>query len=327
MRRGGNRSNTTRLTAINGAGIPLSSACDKLEEARYFFHELIRNYHHPDEFRYSLSAFFQAARSTTDLIRTELARHPGFKKWWKLKYTSVENDLELRQLIGFRDTTVHISSLVPASEMFAGHFKYGRPKAGIEMPLPPEIPTLQAFFDVRRVMANHEHPHRSWSGEEFGIQRTWKLKEVPDRELVEFCMKCFNKYSSLIADVHEWLGKSFKSELEQEHDRADFGTLRESDVFSEVSKAWDSSATEIVIAKKRDLKLAADPGPDSETLHLVMRGSRVKGWVGAASPFWDPQYSSMLVYSIDENIVESNTSVFFKRSDATVRKLKHLEKE
>lgn len=327
MRRSRSASERIGLRPINDTGIPLSSACDKLEEARYFFHELIRNYHDPNEFRYSLSAFFQAARSTTEMIRTELARHRGFKEWWRVEYTSVKNDIELKQLIGFRDTTVHISSLIPASEMFAGHFKYGNPKAGLEMPLSPAIPTLQAFFDVRRVMANHEHPHRSWSGEEFGIRRTWKLQEIPDRELVEFCMKCLNKYAMVLVHTHDWLGRSFEPKLEHLEDRCDFGNLRESEVFSEVVKAWDSPATEIVIAKKGGLKLTADPGLDSEALYLVAPGSKIKGWVGGRSPFWDSQFCSMLIYSIDNNIVETNSSVFFKKSDAAVRKLKDSETE
>jgi hypothetical protein len=301
--------------------IPLASASDKLQEARYFLHELVRNYHYPDEFRYSLSAFFQAARSTTDMVRAELKHRTGFKDWWDTLENSIQRDVELMQLIDFRDTTVHISSLIPSSDMFAGHFKYGRPKAGFEMPLSPAIPTVEAFFGSRRIMAAQEHPHRIWAGEECGIQRTWRLKEIPNRELVEFCTSCFNKYARVLEETHDWLGVKFQAVVEREPAGSDYRNLRESDIFVEVAAAWDATPSALVIPNEKPLHLPADPGDDSEVLHSIAPGSRVAGWVGEPSPYWDSRFISMLIYSVDGNVIEKDTAAFFKLSDAAVQKI------
>jgi hypothetical protein len=51
--------------ALSGSetACPVPSAHDKANEAHYFLHEMMEHYHECDRFRYSLSAFDQAARN------------------------------------------------------------------------------------------------------------------------------------------------------------------------------------------------------------------------------------------------------------------------
>jgi hypothetical protein len=304
---------------------PIPSAHDKLSEAHYFIHELIENYHHPHEFRYSLSAFFQAARSTTLMIQSELAHHPGFEDWWKAKQDSLREDPELRLLNDLRVVTFHKSSLIPDSTMFVGHFKYGNPKSGLLMPLPPMMPTLYAFLLARRELADWEHPHRLWSGEEFGIQRCWKLQEIPKSELVEFCVGCWEKIASVVSETHAWLGFKFEPEAKCKHWSSEYRSVRESEIFSEVAEAWEAPPTELVKPRKDTLSLLADPRELSDVLYRISPGSSVKGWVGGPSPLWDRAYASMLVYSIDDTVIEENTCVFLKMADATIEPLQEAD--
>jgi len=306
-------------------GCPIPSAHDKLGEAHYFIHELIKNYHFPDEFRYSLSAFFQAARSTTLMIQSELAHYPGFDEWWKAKQELMKNDAELKLSNEFRVTTFHKSSLIPGSRIFAGHFKYGRPKSGLVMPLSPMTPTLEAFLSARRLLANQEHPHRQWSGEECGIQRTWQLSEIPERELVEFCIGCWEKIAVVVAEAHSWRGATFETEAKCKHSLVDYRTLRESEIFFEVEKAWESSPTEVVEPKSEGLKFLAGPHADSETCHTIAKGERIEGWVGGTSDLWDPSFVSMLIYSVNGEPISENTTVFFNFHEAVVKSLEMEE--
>ena len=265
------------------AACPVPSAHDKLGEAHYFLHEMITNYHFPDEFRYSLSAFFQSARSATLMIQSELAHHHGFEDWWKAKQDLMRSDADLKLLNDFQVRTFHKSSLIPESRMFAGHFKYGRPKSGLLMSLPPMTPTLPALLSARRLLADQEHPHRMWDGEECGIQRTWQLKEIPGRELVEFCIECWERIAEVVADAHAWQGSIFAPEAGCKRSLSDYRSLRESEIFPEVAKAWDSSPTEVIEPKGLNLEFRAEPHIGSEVSHLITKGQRVEGWVGGTS--------------------------------------------
>src|SRR5437879_80752 len=113
----------SRIVSGDGIGCPIPSAHDKLGEAHYFIHELIANYHYPDEFRYCLSAFFQSARSVTFMIQKELDKLDGFSEWWAEKQERMKNDPNLKLLNDKRVETFHLNSLVPESKMFIGGFE------------------------------------------------------------------------------------------------------------------------------------------------------------------------------------------------------------
>jgi hypothetical protein len=150
---------------------PLPSAHDKLAEAHYFIHEMLENYHHPHEFRYSLSGFLQAARSTTLMLQSDLSSRQGFGEWYVEHQHELATSPDLRLLNQLRVRIVHQDSLVPASFMFAGYLKYGKPKLGFEIPLDPMRDSIEALIDVRRHFTDFAHPHRAWIGEELGIRR------------------------------------------------------------------------------------------------------------------------------------------------------------
>lgn len=297
---------------------PVPSSHDKIFEAHHFIHQLIQTYHDPNEFRFNLSAFFQSARSTTFMIQSELTNRAGFEEWWEKQRTRMAGDADLKLLNEFRVTTFHKSSLVPGSQIFAGHFKYGRPKSGLVMAISPFTPTLPAFLHSRKIMAAREHPHRMWEGEEFGLQRTWRLKEIGDRELVEFCLECWQKLVGVLSETHRWLGQAFKLEENCKHADHDFRTLLESEMFAEVSKAWDSKPTELIEPTVETLQLYAEPDEAAEAYHSIAREHKAIGWVGGTSPLWSNNFASMLLYSIDDQVISKNTSVFLRLSDAKI---------
>lgn len=300
---------------------PLPSSHDKIFESHHFIHQLIQNYHDPNEFRFNLSAFFQSARSTTLMIQSELAHRPGFEDWWETQRARMAADVDLKLLNDFRVTTFHKSSLVPGSQIFAGHFKYGRPKSGLVMDISPFMATLPGFLHSRRIMAGREHPHRMWEGEEFGLQRTWRLKEIGDRELVEFCVGCWKKLVTMLSETHAWVGRAFQVEENCVHSDDDFRILLESEIFAEVSKAWESRPTELIEPTVETLQLYAEPDETAEVYHSIKIGQKIRGWLGGRSPLWSTNFASMLVYSVDEQVLSKNTSVFIKLADTKVTSL------
>jgi hypothetical protein len=303
-------------------GCPVPSAHDKLVEASYFFHEMIRNYHWPDEFRYSLGAFLQAARSVVYMLPVDLAGRNGWREWWKAREARLDAEVDWKLMKNYRDTVVHRASLFPSSTAFVGHFKYGKRKLGlVRIPLPPYEDSVNALLRTRPFLQKWEHPHRAWSGEECGIERSWMLKEIPERELVAFCASCWQRIAEVVFDIHDWQGCRYEKANVSEGIRSGYQILRESQVFPEVVKAWDSEPTEMVEGLGKNLELLEAPSPDSKVLQKIDGPKTVKGWVGGRSRFWSSNYRSMLIYSIGDIVITKSTAVFFESSKARVTTL------
>lgn len=303
---------------------PTFGSHDKLAEAHYFIHEMVDHYHEPDLFRYSLSAFLQSARNVTFVLQSEMSRMSRFEEFWKGRQSEMRADSDLELLNDARVTVVHKSSLIPSSSMFIGHFKYGKPKAGFgAMPLDPMMESIVALARGRQTDP-FEHPHRVWSGEEFGLQRMWALREAPDKELVQFALSTLTKIAEVFSQTHEWAGYGpLKSGKCEHFNSEDYRNLRESEVFLEVAKAWDSDPTEELSPNEGALLLLDVPSDSGKALHEVPVGKAAKGWINTGpSKFWDREFTSMLLFSIGEEVITKNTCVFFKRSAATVSTIK-----
>ena len=68
----------TLARALSGdSACPVPNAHDKTNEAHYFLHQMMEHYHDCDRFRYSLSAYLQAARSITLMLQAELTHRDG----------------------------------------------------------------------------------------------------------------------------------------------------------------------------------------------------------------------------------------------------------
>ena len=63
----------------NSCAIPLTH--DRLAECHYWWHEMVRTYHEPTQFRWTLGAFLQAARSVTFMLQSEKGVFPDFS-WY-----------------------------------------------------------------------------------------------------------------------------------------------------------------------------------------------------------------------------------------------------
>jgi hypothetical protein len=285
---------------------------------------MVDHYHQPDPFRYSLSAFLQAARNVTFALQKELSGSSGFEEFWEERQTEMKADSDLRLLNDARVIVVHKGSLVPSSSMFIGHFKYGRPSLGFgHMPLHPMMESIAALAHARHHLQSWEHPHRLDSGEEFGLQRKWALREAPEKELVQFSITSLSRIGAVFSKAHDWAGFGPIEPGVCEHfNSVDYQNLRESEIFLEVEKAWDGPPAEELSPAKETLSLLAVPSESAEVLHQIPLGKSAKGWINTRpSKFWSRQFASMLVYSIGDEVITKDTSVFFRCADASISTL------
>ena len=160
-----------------------------------------------------------------------------------------------------------------------GHFKYGRPKSGFAaMPLDPMMDSIEALAHGRQVCQSFEHPHRMWSGEEFGLQRMWALKEAPKTELVQFALNSLAKIAEVFSKTHEWAGfGSLKSGTCEHFNSEDYRNLRESQVFFEVAKAWEEPPTEEASPTGSVLLLLDGPSDRGRGPPRIQKGKTATG--------------------------------------------------
>jgi len=77
----------------------------RLLEARYFCGKLARV--RADPFAYELNAFLSASRSVFELLRSEMARVPGFKDWWADALATFLADEAASFYYGLRNFSFH----------------------------------------------------------------------------------------------------------------------------------------------------------------------------------------------------------------------------
>jgi hypothetical protein len=300
-------------------GCPIPFTHDRLAEAHYFIHQVLDNYHHPHPFRFSLSAFLQAARSVTWMLQSELSERSAFTEWYAERRQRMSEDEDFRRLNELRVSVTHRSSLVPGSSTWVGLFKHGRPAAGRGDLTNPFRESFEILLSARRHLTGYVHPHRAWIGEELGLRRHWALTELPDRELAAFCISVWEKLAAIVSEAHTWLGARYTPSASCKHGIEDVTFLVESDVFPEVERAWSGSPTEEILPRDEELPLLAEPWDGAEVWHVVQQPAVATGWVGGQSPWWPPEYCSMLLFSIADREIAENTGVFFRCRDALVR--------
>ncbi len=315
-----------RTLSESGAPCPVSSAHDKTNEAHYFLHEMMEHYHDCDRFRYSLSAFLQAARSVTLLLQAELTARDGFEAWYHPWREKMKQNKTLTILNSERVRVVHKETLIPASTMFFGRFEYGRWKSGLDgLPLDPMEDSTRALVRYRALdekgigKFHYLEPQRSCNCVEYGLTRKWSLDVLEGKELTDFCTEAFAAIVEVVGAAHAWCGAEFEQEVTCNQDSGKYRTLRESMIFPEVERAWAEGSMDRVYPTKETLPLRVYPFDESDILYTVTPKKFARGWISfKESPYWSNRYASMLIYSFAGRRLRFSNSVFFDHTQARV---------
>jgi len=98
---------------------PIPLTHDRLEEVHYWWHEMARNYHEPNQFRYSLGALVQAGRSVSFMLQKEKHVFADFR-WYQSWF---EYSKKSPFCLGCR---VHVPTLCIVKRLYlAAHLSFG----------------------------------------------------------------------------------------------------------------------------------------------------------------------------------------------------------
>lgn len=192
---------------------------DRLLECHYWWHEMGRNYHEPQQFRWALGAFLQAARSVTFMLQAERATFAdlSFYDQW---CSAEENRPLLKWINEARVETVHKNPLLPRSWIrltcldAAGH-----PILDVADLLDEDDDKrigFSPFVCSHRLMAMTDGMERP--GQEHGhlVERHWEMDSMPGRELLDLCADAYALLDQVVGEAHRAVGQGFAPALNGE---------------------------------------------------------------------------------------------------------------
>ena len=170
---------------------------DKLFEARYFLDKMKECEADRDPFRYNLSAFLSAARSTTLVMQKEFAHTVGFKDRYATTEQAMKSDPVFHFMNKKRVMTVHHEPVRPAS----------RVSMTLVVPAFAEVTVCDELVRANGRIEKGEPekpPQPSVSSrqtsEEDMVEYLWAFDDGPDKDVVALCEEYWMELERIIIE-------------------------------------------------------------------------------------------------------------------------------
>lgn len=94
---------------------------EKLEEAKYFLHQMESDLINISHFKFNLSAFLSAARSVTFIMQNEFSEMKGFSDWYGSQQKKFEKNPLMKMMNEKRRISIHQVPIRPRKETHVTH--------------------------------------------------------------------------------------------------------------------------------------------------------------------------------------------------------------
>jgi hypothetical protein len=216
---------------------PLEDTHDKYNEAHYFLDQMMGEWHQPEPLRWSLNAFLQALRNVTFYLQKLLTPQEGFLAWYEAQQSRMRADELLRKFVEGRNVVVKQRNLVIESVAHIGVFRHRKPKLGIQLPMPAHFPSAYILSELAPKLRFIDD-HRSAIGEEYGVQRTWIVRELGEDNVLRLCDQAWSKIGHVLAEAHDFIGRKWEPPPPHGHDPGLCDLLTETDVDPTLIQKW-----------------------------------------------------------------------------------------
>lgn len=189
--------------AARGNRCPIPATHDRLSEVHHWWHEVARWYHEPDQFRYGLGAFIQAARSLTFMLQTEKAVFKDFG-WYDQWVAAAKNDAVLKWVLDTRNAFVHRQALAPHSSLAMRCIE--NPRGSFDDDDDPLIIEVSPFKCTHFYM--EQGPHTDHAHE---YTRHWSMDGLDGREILDVTADIYDRLDALVHTAHTQAGATLPS--------------------------------------------------------------------------------------------------------------------
>jgi hypothetical protein len=206
--------------AAQGSHCPIPFTHDRLHEIHHWWHQMARNYHEPEPFRYSLGAFIQAARGVTFMLQKEKAAFKDFSWYDKWVEEAKDNPL-LRWLNDARINVVHRQSLEPNSWIEVDCIDNPRSRLHTEDDEDDDVNDGPLVGKVNPFMCTHEFIAKGPSTDHcHKFTRQWGIEGLPGKELLEVCAEVYDRLDEVVEEAHKQAGGKMVSHKKVDSVRA-----------------------------------------------------------------------------------------------------------
>lgn len=186
----------------------LEPSLDRWHECHWQLHQMERNYHEPDGFRYSLNAFIRAIADVPELITKNLERHESVRRAIKPLLKKLEETNLFKALKARRNFIVHQGMLAVQSKGAVHTLEGDKVKLGFQFRIDPTESSDEAYERYKEICRRDKvirglGPDCDSSP---AIIRTWMIPQIPDRDLLEVAFEAWTLVGQVLSAAVVELG-------------------------------------------------------------------------------------------------------------------------
>ncbi len=188
----------------------IETSLDRWAEAHWNLHQIERNYHYPEPFRYSFNAFVRVIKEVSQILKMDLQNESDYGSIIKPMIDDMREDVLLKQLALRRDFIVHRGMLAMKSKGYAGTTRGRNLKMGLGFDVWPTETSDEGFVRFALSLKDHvELQQMLGLGDEDlypCIQREWLLEDFGDTDLLELAIDAWRQTGTTISQLVVHLG-------------------------------------------------------------------------------------------------------------------------
>ncbi|MBB6588048.1 hypothetical protein PP715_13960 [Ralstonia solanacearum] len=171
-------------------------------------HQMERNYHEPEPFRYAFNSFARAAKEVPQIVLMEIQRVPHAKPKVDTLLMELTNNDFFKVLGKRRDFIVHQGMLSLQSHGQIGTTEGSKIKFTFPFPVQPWETSDEAYERYKDACRSD----KLWRGlgpdcdSAPALWRTWMIPQFPKRDLLDVAFDAWSLVGKLLSDVVEAIG-------------------------------------------------------------------------------------------------------------------------
>ena len=183
----------------------IETSLDRWTEAHWNLHQIERNYHLPEPFRYSFNAFVRVIREVSRILKMDLQNESDYKIFIKPLIDEMRSERLLRTLATQRDFIVHRGILEMKSRGYAGTTRGWNLKMGLPFEVGPSETSDEGFVRFARWIQGRDELQKILGlGDDDlypCIHREWLLEEFGETDLLDLAIDAWRKTGTTISQL------------------------------------------------------------------------------------------------------------------------------
>lgn len=185
---------------------PLFRAEGRLKDSLYYWSEALEDYHNPEKFVRPLQAAIVNLRSVTFVLQSAKRKVAGFEQWYSTCQHKMRSDPVMRWLVDRRNDIEKKGDIEPASKIRLTLCMDWLSEESREF----DRPAMTSADEAARAFLKELDIIHAPEGALVRIQREWCHPALPDWELLDAIVHCYDFLQEVVLEGHILLEPNLK---------------------------------------------------------------------------------------------------------------------